>query len=513
MGYTYVYVSIILLVLAVGAIAFLYQRSMATARQAFADAIKFKEDAHREIETRRKEMLLEAREEIQRLRSEMEREIREKRLEIQKLERRLSQREETLERRLENLEKREKLVSSREQELSKAKEEISRLLQEQRKELERISGLTSEEAKAALLSQLDQELQKEFAKRIKQVEEDLRLEADRRARSILAQAIQRCAVDQVVQTTVSTVALPNDEMKGRIIGREGRNIRTFETLTGVELIIDDTPEAVVLSAFDPVRREVARIALNNLIADGRIHPARIEEAVARAKQEVDEAIRQAGEQAVFQTGVTGLHPELVTILGKLKFRTSYSQNVLDHSVEVSHLAGVMAAELGANIAVAKRAGLLHDIGKAVDFEVEGAHHVISADLARRYGESEDVVHAIEMHHPENGKEPETIEAILVQCADTISAARPGARRDVLENYIKRLQKLEAIVDSLPGVDKCYAMQAGREIRVMVKPELVDDLEAARLAREAARKIEEELEYPGQIRVTVIRETRAVEIAK
>lgn len=511
MGYLYAAVPVLLF--SVLAVVILYKKSMATARQALADAVKFKEDAHREIETRRKEMLLEAREEIQKLRADLEREIRDKRAEVQRLERRLAQREEALERRLESVEKRERQTASKEQEINRAREELTRILQEQRKELERIGGLTAEEAKAALLRQLDEDLQRDFAKRIKQFEEDVRLEADRRARKIVAEAIQRCAVDQVAQTTVATVALPNDDMKGRIIGREGRNIRAFETLTGVELIIDDTPEAVVLSAFDPIRREIARVALTNLIADGRIHPGRIEEAVAKAKQEVDEVIRQAGEQAVFETGVTGLHPELVQILGKLKFRTSFSQNVLSHSIEVSHLAGVMAAELGANVAVAKRAGLLHDIGKAVDFEVEGAHHVISVDLAKRYGENNDVLHAIEMHHPENGREPETIEAILVQCADAISAARPGARRDVLENYIKRLQKLEAIVDSLPGVEKSYAMQAGREIRVMVKPDQVDDLEAVRLAREAARKIEEELQYPGQIRVTVIRETRAVEIAK
>ncbi|MGQ9525198.1 MAG: ribonuclease Y [Armatimonadota bacterium] len=509
----YLYAAVLVLLVSVLAVVILYHRSMATARQALADAVKFKEDAHREIETRRKEMLLEAREEVQRLKAELEREIRDKRSELQRIERRLAQREEALERRLETVEKRERQTASREHEINRAREDLACLLQKQRKELERISGLTAEEAKATLLRQLDEDLQREFAKRIKQFEEDVHLEADRRARKIVAEAIQRCAVDQVAQTTVSTVALPNDDMKGRIIGREGRNIRAFETLTGVELIIDDTPEAVVLSAFDPVRREIARVALTNLIADGRIHPGRIEEAVAKARQDVEELIRQAGEQAVFETGVTGLHPELVRILGKLKFRTSFSQNVLSHSVEVSHLAGLMAAELGANVAVAKRAGLLHDIGKAVDFEVEGAHHVISADLARRYGENDDVLHAIEMHHPENGRQPETIEAILVQCADAISAARPGARRDVLENYVKRLQKLEAIVDSLPGVEKSYAMQAGREIRVMVKPDLVDDLEAARLAREAARKIEEELQYPGQIRVTVIRETRAVEVAK
>jgi ribonuclease Y len=513
MGYYYILAAILVALGSAAVITFFYLRQMATARQAIADAVKFKEDAHREIETRRKEMLLEAREEAQRLRNDLEREMREKRAEVQRLERRVAQREEALDRRIESLEKKERANAAREQELIQAREELAQLEQRKRAELERISGLTTEEAKAHLLRQLDQELERDFAKRVKQFEEDVKLECDRRARKVVAQAIQRCAVDQVIQSTVATVALPSDDMKGRIIGREGRNIRAFENLTGVELIIDDTPEAVVLSAFDPVRREVARVALNTLITDGRIHPGRIEETVQKARQEVEEVIKEAGERAVFETGVTGLHPELIRTLGKLKFRSSFSQNVLDHSVEVSHLAGVMAAELGANVAVAKRAGLLHDLGKAVDFEVEGAHHTISADLARRYGESEEVAHAIEAHHPENGKDPETVEAILVQCADAISAARPGARRDVLENYVKRLQKLEAIVDSLPGVEKTYAMQAGREIRVMVKPDVVDDFEAANLARLAARKIEDELQYPGQIRVTVIRETRAVEIAK
>ncbi len=481
------------------------------AEEQLSEAQRLREQAEKDIETKKKEILLEAKDEAYKLRAEIERENREKRAEIQRLERRLTQKEESLDRRLDNLEKREKALSAREQENARIREELDALLEKQRAELQRIAGLTVEEAKSLLLKMVEEESRHEAAKLIRDIEEQAREEADKRARDIITLAVQRCAVDQTSETTVSVVPLPNDEMKGRIIGREGRNIRAFETLTGVDLIIDDTPEAVVLSAFDPVRREIARIALSNLISDGRIHPGRIEETVAKATAEVEEQIRQAGEHAVFETGVTALDPEIVKLLGKLKFRTSYGQNVLDHSIEVSHLAGAMAAELGANVLLARRAGLLHDLGKAVDFEVEGPHAVISADICRRYNEHPEVVHAVKAHHSD--EEPETVEAVLVSVADAISASRPGARRETLETYVKRLQKLETIADSFAGVEKTYAVQAGREIRVLVKPQEIDDLAAAKLARDTARKIEEEMEYPGQIKVTVIRETRAVEYAK
>ncbi|MCL6520033.1 MAG: ribonuclease Y [Armatimonadetes bacterium] len=481
------------------------------AEEQLSEAQRIREQAEKDIETKKKEILLEAKDEAYKLRAEIERENREKRAEIQRLERRLTQKEESLDRRLDNLEKREKALSVREQENAKIREELNSILEKQRAELQRIAGLTTEEAKNLLLKMVEEESRHEAAKLIRDIEAQAREEAEKRARDIITLAVQRCAVDQTSETTVSVVPLPNDEMKGRIIGREGRNIRAFETLTGVDLIIDDTPEAVVLSAFDPVRREIARIALSNLISDGRIHPGRIEETVAKATAEVEEQIRQAGEHAVFETGVTALDPEIVKLLGKLKFRTSYGQNVLDHSIEVSHLAGAMAAELGANVLLARRAGLLHDLGKAVDFEVEGPHAVISADICHRYNEHPEVVHAVKAHHSD--EEPETIEAVLVSVADAISASRPGARRETLETYVKRLQRLETIADSFAGVEKTYAVQAGREIRVLVKPQEIDDLAAAKLARDTARKIEEEMEYPGQIKVTVIRETRAVEYAK
>lgn len=469
------------------------------------------DEAKKDAEAKKREVLLEAKEEVHRLRSEVERENRERRAELQRLERRLVQREESLDRKLEGLEKKEELLEKREKAIQATQEKLEETYQNQLRELERISGLTSEEARALLLSNVENEIRHETAVLIKNIEAEAKEEADKRARDIIAQAIQRCAADHVAETTVSVVALPNDEMKGRIIGREGRNIRALETLTGIDLIIDDTPEAVIISGFDPVRREVARVALEKLIADGRIHPARIEEMVDKAKKEVETRIREEGEQATFETGVNGLNPELVKLLGRLKFRTSYGQNVLKHSIEVSHLAGLMAGELGADVALCKRAGLLHDIGKAVDHQVEGPHVAIGAELAKKYNESPEVVHAIAAHH--NDIEPKTVEAILVQAADALSAARPGARRETLEAYIKRLEKLEEIADSFDGVEKAYAIQAGREVRIMVKPEKIDDLAAVRLARDIVRRIENELEYPGQIKVNVIRETRAVEYAK
>ncbi|MDH7601247.1 MAG: ribonuclease Y [Armatimonadota bacterium] len=469
------------------------------------------EELRKEIEAKRKEVLLEAKEQAFKVRQEIEKENREKRAEIQRLERRLTQKEEALDRRLESLDRRERGIAEKEAEVQAALNEAQELVQKQRAELERISRLSSEEARQLLLQQVEREMERTTARIIREAEEKAKEEADRKARDIITLAIQRCAVDQATETTVSVVPLPSDDMKGRIIGREGRNIRSFETLTGVDLIIDDTPEAVVLSAFDPVRREIARIALSALIADGRIHPARIEEVVARAQQEVENKMKEAAERAVFETGVTGLDPELIKLLGRLKYRTSYGQNVLQHSIEVAHLAGAMAAELDVNVPLAKRAGLLHDIGKAVDFEVEGPHAVIGMDILKRYHEPPDVIHAAGAHH--NDIEPHSVEAVLVLAADAISASRPGARRETLESYVKRLQKLETIADSFAGVEKTYAVQAGREIRVMVKPTEIDDDGAVKLAHDTAKRIEEEMEYPGQIKVTVIRETRAVEYAK
>jgi len=476
-----------------------------------AEALKLRDDIRKEIETKRKEVLLDAKDEAHKLRAEVERENRGRRTEIQRLERRLTQKEEALDRRLDGLEKKEKALSAREQETAKLKDELDGLVTKQLAELQRISGLSADEAKRLLLKTIEDETKHEAARLIRDIEAQAKEEADKRAREVVTLAVQRCAVDQTSETTVSVVPLPNDEMKGRIIGREGRNIRAFETLTGVDLIIDDTPEAVVLSAFDPVRREVARIALSNLISDGRIHPVRIEEMIAKAGEEVDTAVREAGERALFETGVTALDAEIVKLLGKLRFRTSYGQKVLNHSIEVAHLAAAMGAELNVNVALARRAGLLHDLGKAVDFEVEGPHATISADICRKHGEHPEVIHAVGAHH--NDEAPTTVEAVLVSVADAISAARPGARRETLETYVKRLQRLETIADSFLGVEKTYAVQAGREIRVMVKPTEVDDDAAAKLARDTAKKIEEEMEYPGQIKVTVIRETRAVDYAK
>ena len=468
-------------------------------------------DAEKEAETLKKEQLLEAKEEVHRLRNEFEKEARERRNEQQRIERRLIQKEESLDRKLEAIEKKEELLNRRDEDIKRHQEYIHELYEKQKKELERMSGFTAEEAKEILFNDIRKEIEKEAAVMVKEIEAQAKDEADKKAREIITCAIQKCAADHVTDTTVSVVQLPNDEMKGRIIGREGRNIRTLETLTGIDLIIDDTPEAVILSGFDPIRREIARIALEKLIADGRIHPARIEEMVEKSKKEVDIKIREHGEQATFETGVHGVHPEMIKYLGRLNYRTSYGQNVLKHSIEVAQLAASMADELGADAKIARRAGLLHDIGKAVDHEMEGNHVQIGVSIARKYRESQEVIHAIWAHH--NDIEPTTIEAVLVQAADAISAARPGARRETLEAYIKRLEQLEEIASSFSGVDKSYAIQAGREIRIMVKPEDVSDTDIVFIAKNISKRIEEELEYPGQIKINVIRETRAIEYAK
>lgn len=496
-----------------GAIGYLLRKTVAEAKiaSAEAEAKRIISEAIKEAETKKRETLVEAKDEIYKMRSEIERESRERRNELQQLERRLMQKEESLDRKSDMLERREENLNHSKKEIERLRQEVNDMLEKQRVELERLSGLTAEEARALILKQVEDDVKHEAAVMIKEVEAQAKEEAEKRARNIISLAIQRTAADHVAEATVSVVALPNDEMKGRIIGREGRNIRALETLTGIDLIIDDTPEAVILSGFDPIRREVARIALEKLIADGRIHPARIEEMVEKARKEVDAAIREAGEQATFDADVHGLHPELVKLLGRLKYRTSYGQNVLKHSVEVAHLAGIMAVELGADARVARRAGLLHDIGKAIDHEVEGTHVEIGVDLLRKYKEHEDVIHAMACHHGD--MEPQTVEAVLVAAADAISAARPGARRESLETYIKRLQKLEEIANSFEGVEKSYAIQAGREIRIMVKPDRIDDLTCTKMARDIVKRIESELEYPGQIKVTVIRETRAVEYAK
>jgi ribonucrease Y len=462
-------------------------------------------------EAKKREALLEAKEEIHRSRVELDREIKDRRSEFQRLERRLVQKEETLDKKVESLEQKDEVLNKKTREIQQLQEKTVELQKKQMDELERISGLSIEEAKEYLLRNIENEVKHEAAALIKEIEAKAKEEADRKAKDIIATAIQKCAADHVSEATVSVVPLPNDEMKGRIIGREGRNIRTLETLTGIDLIIDDTPEAVILSGFDPIRREVARITLEKLITDGRIHPARIEETVEKAKKEVENTIKQEGDNAAFEVGVHNLHPEVIKLLGKLRFRTSYGQNVLNHSLEVAHLSGIMAAELGIDITMAKRAGLLHDIGKAVDHEVEGSHVTIGADLAKKYKESNEVINAILSHHGD--VEATSVISVLVQAADSISAARPGARRETLESYIKRLEKLEEIANSFPGVEKCFAIQAGREIRIMVKPEDVADSDIVMKAREITKKIENELEYPGQIKVTVLRETRAIEYAK
>lgn len=490
-----------------------YRKRIAEAQIGSAEARSRQiiDEALKTAESKKREALVEAKEESLKVKNELDKEVKERRNEMQRMERRLLQKEEALDKKADNLERRDSQLNKRSEELEAKAVEVENMHRVQVKELERISGLTSEQAKDFLIKSVESEAAHDMAMKVKEIEARAKEEANKKAREIIANAIQKCAADHVAETTVSVVSLPSDEMKGRIIGREGRNIRTLETLTGIDLIIDDTPEAVILSGFDPIRREVARIALEKLIVDGRIHPARIEEMVEKARKEVEAIIKEEGEAATFDTGVHGLHPELIRLLGKMKYRTSYGQNVLKHSIEVSHLSGLIAGELGVDVRLAKRAGLLHDIGKAVDHEVEGSHISIGADLCKKYRESKIVINAVEAHHGD--VEPESIIAVIVQAADSISAARPGARRETLETYISRLTKLEEIADGFKGVDKSFAIQAGRELRMMVIPEQVSDADMTLLAREVTKKIENELEYPGQVKVNIIRETRAIEYAK
>ena len=505
---------IAILALAVGAlIGYIYrknvgEKAIGSAEQKAKNLIL---DAENRSENLKKEAILEAKEEAHRVRSEAERDARERRSEIQRSERRLIQKEESLDRKIENIEKKEESITRTEQSIVNKKKDLENVIAKQTEELERISGYTVDEAKSILLANTEKDVRHEASIMIKEIESKAKEEADKKAKYIITGAIQRCAADHVAESTVSVVPLPSDEMKGRIIGREGRNIRAIETLTGVDLIIDDTPEAVILSGFDPIRREIARIALEKLIVDGRIHPARIEEMVEKATKEVNAIIKEEGEQATFEVGIHNLHPELVKILGRLKYRTSYGQNVLKHSIEVAHLAGLMAGELGLDVKLAKRAGLLHDIGKSIDHEMEGSHIQIGVDLCKKYKESQIVINAVEAHHGD--VEPTSLIACIVQAADTISAARPGARRETLETYTNRLKQLEDIANSFKGVDKSFAIQAGREVRVMVVPDQVDDASMVLLARDISKQIEAELEYPGQIKVNVIRESRVTEYAK
>ncbi len=504
----------VLAALAVGfSLGVLYRKKVAEREigSAEEEATRLINEALRSGENRKKEMLLEAKDEIHKSRTENDREVKERRAELTKQERRLEQKESALDKKTEAFERKEDELNKRLQKISETQAQTEELKRKQQEALEEISGLTPEQAKQLLLQSVEDDVRHEAAMKIKEIESQMKDEAEEKGREIIATAIQRCAAAHAAEITVSVVTLPNEEMKGRIIGREGRNIRTLETVTGVDLIIDDTPEAITVSCFDPVRREVARLALEKLIQDGRIHPTRIEDTVEKARREVDRTIREEGERACYETGVHNLNPELVKILGRQKYRTSYGQNVLNHSIEVAHIAGLMAAELGVDVALAKRAGLLHDLGKSIDHEVEGSHVQLGADLARKYKENPVVINAIEAHHGD--VEPKTVIAVLVQAADAISAARPGARRENVENYIRRLEKLEELTGSYPGVEKAYAIQAGREVRIMVKPEVVTEDNMILMARDIAKKIEAELEYPGQIKVNVIRETKAVEYAK
>ena len=475
------------------------------------EARRLVNDAIKAGENKKREMLVEAKEEIHKSRTESEKENKERRAELQKQERRLQQKEESLDKKMDSFERKEEDLRKKQQQIAATQEEVNLIKKSQLEMLEKLSGLSQEDAKNYLLQNIESEVRHESAMKIKEIEAQYKEEADKLAREIISIAIQRCAADHTAEATVSVVPLPNDEMKGRIIGREGRNIRTLETITGVDLIIDDTPEAITVSSFDPVRREIARLALEKLITDGRIHPTRIEDMVEKARREVDRVIKQEGERATFETGIHNLHPELIKLLGRQKYRTSYGQNVLNHSIEVAHIAGLLASELGVDVQLAKRAGLLHDLGKSVDHEMEGSHVQLGVELARKYKESPAVIHAIEAHHGD--VEPRTVIACLVQAADAISASRPGARRENVENYIRRLEKLETLTGSYPGVEKAYAIQAGREVRIRVKPEEVSEDNMILLARDLAKKIESELEYPGQIKVNVIRETKAVEYAK
>jgi len=500
--------------LAIGIVVGILIRKAAAERKigsAETQARRILEDAIKNAESAKKESIISAKEEIFQMKKEADFDIKERRKEVSRLERRVTQKEETLDAKLDGMEKKEAKFAEKQAELDTLKERVQQALEAQLVVLEKTAGLSREDAKAELVAKLDSEMQHETALKIAEYEEKFKDEADTRARDILSLAIQRFAADHVSEAAISVVQIPSDEMKGRIIGREGRNIRTIETLTGVELIIDDTPDVITVSGFDPVRREIARTALEKLVADGRIHPARIEEMVEKARRDIDIAIKQAGEKAVFETGVHGLHPELIKLLGRMKYRTSYGQNALRHSIEVSMLAGVMADEMGVDVTMAKRAGLLHDIGKAVTAEAEGSHIQLGVEIANKYRENKEIVHAIEAHH--NDVEPKTPLAFIIQAADAISAARPGARREDVENYIKRLQKLEEVAGSFEGIDKTFAIQAGREVRIMVKPEVVDDDKMKILARDIAKKIENELDYPGQIKVSVIRENRTVDYAK
>jgi len=513
-GFIIASIAVVLVVLIIGFLLGITYRKRVSEREissAEEEARRIINDGIKTAENKKREALLEAKEEIHRSRAEHDREVKERRSEVQKQERRLQQKEENLDKKTDALEKKTENLNRKLAEAEAQQEEIRMIKKSQLEMLEKISGYTVEEAKQYLIKSLETEVTHEMAVKYKEIEAQFKDEADQRAREVIATAIQRCAADHASEVTVSVVPLPNDEMKGRIIGREGRNIRSIETLTGCDLIIDDTPEAITLSSFDPVRREVARMALEKLIQDGRIHPARIEEMVAKSQREVNQTIKEAGERAVFETNIHGLHPDIIKLIGRQKYRTSYGQNVLNHSIEVAQISGLLAAELGVDVATAKRAGLLHDLGKSIDHEVEGSHVTIGVDIARKYKESEEVIHAIEAHHGD--VEPHTVIACIVQAADTISAARPGARRENIENYVKRLEKLEELTRSFPGISSSYAIQAGREIRIMVKPEEVGEDQMTLLARDIAKKIEAELTYPGQIKVHLLRETKAVEYAK